>query len=294
MTTDPRTFPPSAADDDRHAPVGTDAAGRPKVCQDRLPPGQKIQPYSIESIEGRSQAIMPKGKVWPTGTRLRVKFLGGTPDQQELAIEQANWWTRTANLDFEVVTDGDADIRVTFDELDGAWSYVGTDNREIPQDEPTMNLGFMDGGTAGHEFGHAIGMAHEHQNPRGGIEWNEAEVIRDLSGPPNNWDEAQIRHNVLRKYSADQVNGTEFDPESIMLYAFPASWTLNGIGTKANEVLSRLDAEFVASEEAYPGRPAGPVDGGGDEPAGEEPDPDVVVEPTAADAERRGAGSACD
>ena len=109
-----------------------------------------------------------------------------------------------------------------------------------------MNLGFMDGGTAAHEFGHAIGLAHEHQNPAGGIQWNEAVVIRELGGPPNFWDEAKARHNVLRKYSADQVNGTKFDPDSIMLYFFPAEWTINGIGTKANEVLSDFDKAFAA------------------------------------------------
>ena len=65
MSTDPRTSPQPAADDDRHAPVGTDAVGRPKVCQDRLPPGRTIQPYSIESVEGRTQAIMPKGRPGP-------------------------------------------------------------------------------------------------------------------------------------------------------------------------------------------------------------------------------------
>ena len=30
-------------------------------------------------------------------------------------------------------------------------------------------------------------------------------VIADLSGPPNYWDEATIRHNVLEKYSLDQI-----------------------------------------------------------------------------------------
>jgi hypothetical protein len=115
-----------------------------------------------------------------------------------------------------------------------------------------MNLGFMDGGTTAHEFGHAIGLAHEHQNPSGGIQWNEEVVLRELAKAPNFWDEATARHNVLRKYSADQVNGTKFDPESIMLYFFPAEWTLNGIATKANETLSATDGQFIAGAKMYP------------------------------------------
>jgi hypothetical protein len=120
-----------------------------------------------------------------------------------------------------------------------------------------MNLGFMDGGTTAHEFGHAIGLAHEHQNPAGGIQWNEEVVIRELAGAPNFWDEAKARHNVLRKYSADQVNGTTFDPDSIMLYFFTAEWTRNGIATKANHVLSSLDKSFIAGARMYP--KAGPT-----------------------------------
>jgi hypothetical protein len=115
-----------------------------------------------------------------------------------------------------------------------------------------MNLGFLDGGTAGHEFGHALGMAHEHQSPFGGMQWNEEVVIRELSGPPNSWTEEMIRHNVLEKYTVDQIRGTEFDPDSIMLYFFPARWTLNGVGTEENDVLSEMDEAFIGSEQAYP------------------------------------------
>jgi hypothetical protein len=75
-----------------------------------------------------------------------------------------------------------------------------------------MNLGFLDGGTAAHEFGHAIGLAHEHQNPAGGIQWNEAIVISEMAKSPNFWDEQKTRHNILRRYSANQINGTAFDP----------------------------------------------------------------------------------
>jgi Bacterial pre-peptidase C-terminal domain/Astacin (Peptidase family M12A) len=227
-------------------------ATRPHVCIQRPLPADIMKFQSTVRRGGGTRALIPIGKLWMNGTTLRVRFIGGSAAQQAKAKEQALWWTQFANLKFDFTGAPDAEIRVTFDASDGAWSYVGTDNRGIPLDQPTMNLGFMDGGTAGHEFGHAIGMAHEHQNPAGGIEWNEAVVIRDLSGPPNHWTEAMIRHNVLNKYSVDQVNGTNFDPDSIMLYFFPGTWVKSGVGTHENEVLSAVDKAYIASAKAYP------------------------------------------
>ena len=206
-----------------------------KVCHDRILPQDLNRPHAIESGRRGSpaRAVFQFRKMWINGSNLRVRFIDGSASQRALAREQARWWTEHANLTFEFGTAPDAEIRVAFDPSDGAWSYVGTDCKSIPQNQPTMNLGFQDGGTSAHEFGHAIGLGHEHQNPAGGIEWNEAAVIRDLSGPPNNWNEDQIRHNVLNKYSIDQIKGTSFDGDSIMLYFFPARWTLNGASDKS-------------------------------------------------------------
>ena len=81
----------------------------------------------------------------------------------------------------------------------------------------TMNLGWQDEAVILHEFGHAIGLAHEHQNPAGGIQWNEQVVITDLAGAPNFWDEPTVRHNVLEKYSYSEINGTEFDARVCLL-----------------------------------------------------------------------------
>ncbi|MFK8068069.1 MAG: pre-peptidase C-terminal domain-containing protein [Gammaproteobacteria bacterium] len=223
-----------------------------RTCYDKILPREVNRPQRMMSFGGRQRAVFQFRKMWITGSTLSVHFLEGSTSQKKLVKEQAAWWMDHANLFFDFNDDPDADIRITFDQTDGAWSYVGTDASSIPTPQPTMNLGFLDGGTAAHEFGHAIGLVHEHQNPEGGIEWNEDVVIRDLGGPPNNWDEATVRHNVLNKYSADQIRGTEFDPDSIMLYFFPDSWVKNGQGTKANEILSPLDKAFIASEDAYP------------------------------------------
>ena len=225
---------------------------RAKICIDRVLPTQLMRFQRTARMGGRVRAIAVKEKPWVNGSTLHVRFMGGNAQDQKLVKEQAGWWTQHANLKFEFNQAPNAEIRIAFDTNDGAWSYIGTDCRSIPSNEPTMNLGFLDGGTAAHEFGHAIGLAHEHQNPDGGIQWNEQVVLRELAGPPNNWDEDTIRHNVLRKYSADQIMGTRFDPDSVMLYFFPDSWTLNGKGTKANEVLSQMDKEFVAGARMYP------------------------------------------
>ncbi|MSQ97608.1 MAG: peptidase, partial [Gemmataceae bacterium] len=173
-------------------------AKRPKVCIDRILPRDVMRLQQTERQRGGPlRAINPIGKAWPNGSILHVKFIDGTPAKQEVAREQAGWWGKVANLKFDFNNASNAEIRISFDANDGAWSYVGTDCRGIPLDQATMNLGFLDGGTAGHEFGHAIGLAHEHQNPAGGIQWNEAVVIRELAKSPNFWDEATTRHNVL-------------------------------------------------------------------------------------------------
>jgi hypothetical protein len=225
-----------------------------KVCHDRILPQELVRPQTTTTMRGGLRAVIFHRKLWINGSTLRVRFMGGTPQQQALVQEQARWWTDLAhaNLRFEFNNAPDAEIRIAFDPTDGAWSNVGTDCRSVPRNQPTMNLGFMDGGTVAHEFGHAIGLGHEHQNPAGGLQWNEAIVTRELAGSPNFWTPEQVRFNVLEKYSVDQIRGTTFDPQSIMLYFFPARWTTNNIGTNANEVLSEIDKTFIASAQAYP------------------------------------------
>ena len=96
-----------------------------------------------------------------------------------------------------------------------------------------MNYGWIDANSPEeelrsvvlHEFGHALGLIHEHQNPVGGIIFNREAVIRDLSGPPNDWSVSEIEFNVLTPASPDDVAATAMDPNSIMMYPIPASWT---------------------------------------------------------------------
>ena len=146
-------------------------AARPHVCFDRILPRELFRPQATRpGRPGRTRAISPIGKTWMNGSTLSVRFMGGNAAQRAKTREQAAWWEAVANLKFDFNDAPNADIRITYDDNDGAWSYIGTDCKGIPLNEPTMNLGFLDDGTAAHEFGHAIGLAHEHQNPAGGIQ----------------------------------------------------------------------------------------------------------------------------
>lgn len=233
-----------------------------RFCRDRIASRDEGRPEHITEGAGL-RAILPDSRVmWPNGSTLRVRFLEGTDAQKAQVEECAVQWSDHANIDFEFTDDPGSEIRVGFDSSDGAWSYLGDRALDYPSNERTLNLGWVDEGTILHEFGHALGLGHEHSNPIASpIQWNEAVVIRDASGPPNFWDEATIRHNILKKYSnSSYLRGTEFDPDSIMLYFFPDEWALSGTGTKQNEVLSAKDKQFIASEQGYPKDGFQPVD----------------------------------
>lgn len=210
--------------------------------------------------EGKPKAALLNENKWEPGTEIRVRFLEGDPKLQERVREVAETWVgpQLANLGFVFVDAGDADIRIAFVQGDGSWSYLGTMARQIPANEPTMNYGWLTPDSDDdevqrvvlHEFGHALGLIHEHQNPNRAIDWNRAAVIAALSGPPNNWPLSVIEHNIFARYDPAAVSSTPVDAESIMIYPIPASWTNDGFSAGLNTGRSVTDEEFIRG--AYP------------------------------------------
>jgi serralysin len=225
-----------------------------KVCVDKTISGK--DPYS----EPRSRMAVIRGKRWEPGQTLRVKFLSGNPQIKEKVQDKAKYWLNYANVKFDFVSDGDAEIRIDF-KKDGSWSYIGIDAKDIPQSEPTMNFGWLEetpleddaeySRVVKHEFGHALGAIHEHQNPAANIPWNKPAVYEYYMGPPNNWSKEDVDHNLFDRYSQNITNFTRFDASSIMLYPVPKQFTTNNIAIGGrNTDPSETDKEFMRTQYA--------------------------------------------
>lgn len=211
----------------------------------------------------RAAAILSSQSKWVNGTVLHYCFYRGghfsVPKKQADAVRAAfaKWKAIGVGLDFKEVDQlSEAEVRIGYSTADGtSASAVGTDVLSVPSNEPTTVYGWdlttpYGSGTALHEIGHVLGMEHEHQNPFAGIKWHEEAVYASLAGHPNFWDRQTTFHNILEKLTPQQVQGSAWDPDSIMEYEFdpglidePEQYDIGGL--KPPGTLSAADRQWV-------------------------------------------------
>lgn len=251
------------------------AQNTPSICtQEFLPGAVETGPTNlVPGPDGYPSSLAVKREArWPNGKSLKVRLLNPPNDIVKNKVKIfAEVWETVANISFDWVDDGPADIRVGFmwptpgsDGVirpdKGSWSYLGTDAARYitDQSKPTMNYGWLYDYTPDqeyartviHEFGHALGCIHEHQNPSVTIVWNEDVVYAAMAA--QGWTKEATDHNILKRVNAAEHEYSAFDPDSIMLYGFPASWTRDGKGTHSNFALSEADKAFI--RKMYPPR----------------------------------------
>ena len=254
---------------------------------------------------GRVQAVVAKSKKWGPNHVITIAFQGGSAELRKQIADATKPWSDAANiqLDFgsgapvgqyrewsNTDTDYAADVRIGFAEA-GYWSYVardGIDTSIVKPNEESMNFsGFTDQALPAdwqsvvlHEFGHALGFEHEHQNPNGSCEsdfrWDNdpdyaptqdvyGQFIPDgqgrrpgiytvLGGPLNNWTKDQIDFNLRALPSTLDVVFTAFDDSSIMKYHFDDWMYKNGRASHcySAENLTLSSEDKQAALEFYP------------------------------------------
>jgi Astacin (Peptidase family M12A) len=261
-----------------HAQQGFD---QPSCIASTLPAARaqtRLIPAELKgSSLGQVRGVVVRSLTWKRGEVIKVCFISGSRKAQERVARIAREWMQYANVTFDFEENGvprackgdnSEDIKITFEDNKGWWSVPGTISR---RQSPSMNLQFFGvdtpmlkngqpapeapiRATILHEFGHALGMMHEHQSPNADcdaeIDWDAAYKV----GAGIGWDKAQVDRNFRQLVASNELNATEVDRKSIMHYSLPPILFKRGKDSACfvpeNQELSEVDRKFIAS--VYP------------------------------------------
>src|SRR5262245_17909337 len=216
--------------------------GQPSCIASTLPAAQaqvRLIPAEIKGASlGQVRGVVVRALTWKRGETIKVCFHGGTRIAQQRVARIASEWMQYASVIFDFEESGaprlcqgsGADIKIAFEDNKGWWSLPGTTSRT---QNPSMNLQFYGAdtpilangqpapeapmrSTILHEFGHALGLLHEHQSPNANcdaeIDWEAAYKI----GVQIGWDKVQVDRNFRQLAMDPSLNATKIDRKSIM------------------------------------------------------------------------------
>ncbi len=224
----------------------------------------------------KTSAIGATKFYWNNGSIITVNFFRNTGSAhiQERIQHYAQVWQRCANIKFKFVpSTQNAEIRIDIGSdnqsyVTGLGTQLITEHHNTDQNSFNMHYGWFTNYTSNnefcktvlHEFGHVLGLEHEHRSPNSKI--NQSAYFSYLK-QTQGWDLSKARRQAAFFTAEDQTtNGhrySKYDPLSIMHYSVPASCTTDGIAVGGNSRLSVADIAFIEAVYPFPVNPIDPT-----------------------------------
>ena len=212
-----------------------------------------------------SSLIVNTKKTWEINHTLIITFLDGTPERKAEVELFSKEWTKYANINFEfypsieeLPSDKNIDVLISFQKI-GNNSVIGTDaDHQSRKGNKSMSLSALDNeninirrSTILHEFGHALGLMHEHQHMDRTFHLDEKKALAYCK-TLYNFSEEECHINIIDTVSKKDFYLSKYDPTSIMHYSVHPGFFNNEITFRSNNSLSLLDK--VEISKIYPGR----------------------------------------
>ncbi|WP_438868853.1 M12 family metallopeptidase [Pseudomonas sp. L1(2025)] len=218
-------------------------------------------PIAIRTKRG----IADKYRLWPQNSTITIAFMDTSPAHRALIQKHIEKnYAHLINLKLNFVEGTQGDIRIsTSAAIAGDWSVVGTGALTVPANEPTMHLDPQNTEDIFkmnilHEFGHALGLRHEHKHPDRTLEFNLPKIYK-LYMQQFNLDKIDVYEQILQKLNPADIIASDYDQKSIMHYNLSRLILWKQQSTGYNFNLSNADKALLQSIYPRPKPGAVPV-----------------------------------
>ena len=215
-------------------------------------------PQRAATIRTR-RGVANKKYVWPQNHTLTISYMDMPEAGKRLMQKCVAQFTEHVNLKFKFIEGSDGDIRVSgHKDIGGTWSRLGNTALNAPKDEPTMHIDLSTPKRSLeryilHEFGHALGLEHEHQHPDSTVQYHK-ERTYNIYKNALKWSRKYVDSQILDKVDPDNAITTPYDRKSVMHYNVNPDMTTNGERISENMKLSEGDKALL--KKLYPRPPA--------------------------------------
>ncbi|KAA0963120.1 M12 family metallopeptidase [Pseudomonas sp. ANT_H12B] len=221
---------------------------------------------TISSGSRKKRSVGDHTKFWTPGRTLKILVFQYDEHTFEIVKKGALKWLPYISLKFEFLEMDEqdiysseeflGDIRVNFQPsfASGGGSSIGTDALTGCPHDASMQLGTNFSsphyeGMVIHEFGHALGLNHEHQHPDANIPWDREKTYlyyQNVMG----FTKQEVDFNVLPLERVPGRTYTPYDRQSVMHYNVRNELTIGDWQQTASMQISEGDIAMM--KKAYP------------------------------------------